>query len=258
MISKKNKNIILIPARLNSSRLAQKLLLKIDGKSIIQHTYENSKKSKYASKTLILVDSIKLLKFCKNFTDDVILTSANHKSGTERIVEFLKANKTFENIVNVQGDEPFISPNLIDNLFKELENDEGIVTYGYHADLKQNENSTNEVKIVLDKNSYAIYFSRSPIPFNRDETSKSKKLIHIGLYGYKRNELTLFDSYKNNKLEKIEKLEQLRFIENRRNILVLKTEKKTIGIDTKNDFEAAIKYYFKKKSKSSFDRNFQK
>ena len=91
-----------------------------------------------------------------------------------------------------------------------------------------------------------------------NETSKSKKLIHIGLYGYKRNELTLFDSYKNNKLEKIEKLEQLRFIENRRNILVLITEKKTIGIDTKNDFEDAIKYYFKKKSKSSFDRNSQK
>ena len=237
------RNIILIPARLNSSRLPNKLLLNIDNKSIIQHTYENSKNSKYASKSIILVDSKKLFNHCKKFTDDVMITSNKHNSGTERIIEFLHKNQKFENIVNVQGDEPFLSSDLIDKLFLELNNGEGIVTFGLFSDNTDLQNSTSKVKIVLDKNSHAIYFSRLEIPYDRDKNNQTRKLIHIGLYGYKSSELILFGSYKENILENIEKLEQLRFIENNRKIKVLLTNNKTIGIDTIDDYKQAVKYY---------------
>ena len=243
MTYNKKKNIILIPARLDSSRLPNKLLLNIDNKSIIQHTYENSKNSKYAHKSLILVDSQKLYNHCKKFTDDVMITSDKHNSGTERIIEFLHKNEKFENIVNVQGDEPFLSSDLIDKLFLELNNGEGIVTFGFFSENTNFQNNNSEVKIVLDKNSHAIYFSRSDIPYDRDKNNNNRKLIHIGLYGYKSAELILFDSYKNNVLENIEKLEQLRFVENNKKIKVLITDDKTIGIDTINDYKKAIKYY---------------
>ena len=243
MTYNKKKNIILIPARLDSSRLPNKLLLNIDNKSIIQHTYENSKNSKYAHKSLILVDSQKLYNHCKKFTDDVMITSNKHNSGTERIIEFLHKNEKFENIVNVQGDEPFLSSDLIDKLFLELNNGEGIVTFGFFSENTNFQNNNSEVKIVLDKNSHAIYFSRSDIPYDRDKNNNNRKLIHIGLYGYKSAELILFDSYKNNVLENIEKLEQLRFVENNKKIKVLITDDKTIGIDTINDYKKAIKYY---------------
>ena len=193
MTYNKKKNIILIPARLNSSRLPNKLLLNINNKSILQRTYENSKNSKYASKSLILVDSNKLYNHCKRFTDNVIITSDKHNSGTERIVEFLETNEKYENIINVQGDEPFLSSDLIDKLFVELNKGEGIVTYGFFCDKKTHQNCTSEVKIVLDKNSHAIYFSRSDIPYDRDKNIHYQKLIHIGLYGYKRSELIFSD-----------------------------------------------------------------
>ena len=249
MTFNRKKNIILIPARLDSSRLPNKLLLKIDNKSILQHTYESSKKSKYASKSLILVDSKILYDHCKKFTRDVIMTSDDHNSGTERIIEFIEKNEQYENIVNVQGDEPFISSDLIDKLFLELNNYEGIVTCGYQCEDVNYVNQTSEVKIVCDKNFHAIYFSRSDIPHNRDKTLNNKKLIHIGLYAYKRSELILFNSYDNNTLENIEKLEQLRFIENNRKIKVLVTKNKTIGIDTIEDYNNAIKHYEERSNK---------
>ena len=246
MISNNKENIIIIPARLNSSRLSRKLLLNIGKKSILQHTYENSIKSKYSSRSVILVDSPELFSHCKTFTDDVVLTSNKHNSGTERILEFLENENKYQNIVNVQADEPFISPNLIDDLFLQLKNGENIVTYGLLSNFNKYQNNHNEVKIVLDKKSYAIYFSRSDIPFFREKNINQQKLIHIGIYGYKRSELILFGSYKNNKLENIEKLEQLRFIENNVKIKVLITDKFTVGIDTMEDYNNAIKYYEEK------------
>ena len=157
MTYNKKKNIILIPARLNSSRLPNKLLLNINNKSILQRTYENSKNSKYASKSLILVDSNKLYNHCKRFTDNVIITSDKHNSGTERIVEFLETNEKYENIINVQGDEPFLSSDLIDKLFVELNKGEGIVTYGFFCDKKTHQN-ISEVKIMLIKFSCNLFF----------------------------------------------------------------------------------------------------
>ena len=246
MISNNKENIIIIPARLNSSRLSKKLLLNIGEKSILQHTYENSVKSKYSSKSVILVDSPELFSHCKTFTSDVILTSYNHNSGTERIIEFLENENKYQNIVNVQADEPFISPDLIDDLFLHLINGENIVTHGTLSNFSNYQNNHNEVKIVLDKKSYAIYFSRSDIPSYREKNRNQQKLIHIGIYGYKRSELILFKSFKNNILEDIEKLEQLRFIENNRKIKVLITDQVTFGIDTLEDYNNAIKYYEEK------------
>ena len=126
-----SKNIILIPARLESSRLKRKLLLNIADKSILQHTYESSLNSKMSLQTIILVDSIELFKHCKTFTDDVLMTSKKHKNGTERIYEFVKSSETNFNIVNMQADEPFTDHKLIDAIFKELMDGNEIVTAVY-------------------------------------------------------------------------------------------------------------------------------
>ena len=159
-----SKNIILIPARLESSRLKRKLLLNIADKSILQHTYESSLNSKMSSQTIILVDSIELLTLCKTFTDDVLMTSKKHKNGTERIYEFVKSYETNLNIVNMQADEPFTDHKLIDAIFKELMDGNEIVTAVY--EISDNIIDHNRVKVFLYKNDIALYLSRHEITYN--------------------------------------------------------------------------------------------
>lgn len=248
MTSKKQKNIILIPARLNSSRLKNKLLLKIDGKSIIQHTYENSLGSKYSEKSIILVDSQKLFDHCQEFTQDVIKTSDKPKSGTERIIEYIQDENRYENIVNVQGDEPFVSIKTIDHLFKELNSGEKIVTAAFKITSDKYISNSNEVKVVIDNQNYALYFSRSNIPFNRNSIENYYRLIHLGVYGFKYDQLLKFNNFNYSYLENVEKLEQLKFLENSQKIKVLLSNEKTIGIDTKQDYENA-KIFFDKLKK---------
>ena len=239
------KNIILIPARLNSKRLDKKLLLEIDGKSIIQHSYENSLKSKLSQRSIILVDSEELLVHCQTFTDDVFLTSDSHSSGTERIIEYINLNDEFDNIVNIQADEPFVNPDLVDSIFNELINGSNIVSAVYTLD-DDDSFDPNRVKVVLNKDFEAVYFSRSEIPFNRDSDVKVRKHIHLGIYGYKLQSLRNYSNYSNRSLEKIEKLEQLRFIENGDKIKIVISHESSIGIDTLQDFEKAIIYYEKR------------
>lgn len=231
------KSVVVIPARLKSSRLPNKMLLDIHGKTVIQRVYERVIKSKKIAKVYIATDSKKIMKVVKSFGGKAILTSSKHKSGTDRIAEAVQNIKA-DLIINVQGDEPLISPNLIDSLVSLFEKDNKVYfasamhTIKSLADL----NNPNVVKVVTDKNSNAIYFSRSAIPFNRDEKINLKNYFqHIGIYAYKKDFLEKYSNISETFLEKSEKLEQLRAIENGFKIRMIKTDYHSVGIDTIED-----------------------
>ena len=232
---------IVIPAREKSTRLPNKLLIEVKGKPIIRWTVENCLKIKNVDNIVIATDSKKIMNSLKDLDIDIFLTPENIKSGSDRIAYVLK-NIDDENIINVQGDEPLINPKDIERLADVLKNEE-VITLAYPIYKEEDFFNPNIVKVVLDKNNYALYFSRSPIPYPRDvkfkDLSKNYKIYkHIGIYGYKKDVLYNFSkNLKHSPLEEIEKLEQLRFLYNGYKIKVIEAEKETIGIDTNEDLE---------------------
>ncbi|MGI8469950.1 MAG: 3-deoxy-manno-octulosonate cytidylyltransferase [Pyrinomonadaceae bacterium] len=253
------KNIIaIIPARLESSRLANKLLLDLDGKPLILHTLEQTKKAKNISRVIVATDSESILKIVEASGNEAILTSENHQSGSDRIAE-VAANLP-ENliIVNVQGDEPLIAPTTIESAVEAiLENDEiQMATTCEKIHDAKDVLSPDVVKVVTDKNNFALYFSRFPIPFPRDAVKRygtlenalfnEPNLIslfrkHTGLYVYRREFLLKFTKLKQTNLEKTEMLEQLRALENGAKIKVVEVSESSIGVDTQEDFERVEK-----------------
>ena len=245
------KTIVIIPARLSSSRLPDKVLLDLKGKSVIQRVYEQVLKAKKIDDIYIATDSKKVEKICKNFTKNIILTSSNHESGTDRIAEAVK-NIECEYIINVQGDEPFIEPDLIDKLAVTLkESNIEMVSAMHKIKLVEELKNRNVVKVVIDKQSNALYFSRSIIPHHRDEwetllnhhktiPEPLKFFRHLGIYGYKKDFLLKYSKMEMTYLEKLEKLEQLRVLENGYKIKMIETDYNSIGIDTKDDYEKAL------------------
>lgn len=247
------KNVIIIPARLASTRLPNKVLLDLNGKSVIQRVYEASQKSKKADSVYIAVDTKLVYDECKKFTDNVIMTDDTHQSGTDRVAQIAKGLMC-ENIVNVQGDEPFMDFELIDELFCELEKSNNMVSAMHKIAKVEDLVNPNVVKVIVDKNSDAIYFSRSVIPHHRDEWDtliNHHKIIpealsfyrHLGIYGYKRDFILKVTSFEPTYLERLEKLEQLRVLENGYKIRMVKTEYNSIGIDTLQDYEKAKKIF---------------
>lgn len=243
------KKIIVIPARLHSTRLPNKILLDLNGKTILQRVYEQCKKVNDAV-VHIAVDSYKVKKSCLEYTQNVIMTSVKHKSGTDRVREAVKP-LDFDAVINVQADEPFISPALIDNLFKELENKKVKVVTACERLFKSEELfDPNIVKVVMDNESNALYFSRSCIPNIRENNQllvNEKKFFkseifykHLGIYGFKKNFLTKYSSLDNSNLEKLEMLEQLRILQNGYKIKMLETQHKSLGIDTEDDYIKAL------------------
>ncbi|WP_416441161.1 3-deoxy-manno-octulosonate cytidylyltransferase [Leeuwenhoekiella sp. A16] len=244
-------NYIIIPARLNSSRLPNKILLDLQGKSVIQRVYEQCRKVKGIKGVIIAVDSLKVLEHCKKFTSDVFMTDINHQSGTDRIAEVNSRIKA-DIIVNVQGDEPFISPLLIEDILAAFDKNTNMVSAMHKICTVSELLNPNVVKVVVDKNNYAMYFSRSVIPLdrdNREEIFNKKKISaspyyrHLGIYGYKSRFLKEFASWPQTPLEQLEKLEQLRVIENGYKIKMVKSLKESLGIDTVEDYNKALTYF---------------
>lgn len=245
------RTIIVIPARYNSSRLPGKVLLDLDGKTIVQRVFEQCKKVKNISEVFIATDHEKVFKNCKKFTDKIILTSDKHESGTDRIAEVIE-NIDCDFVINVQGDEPFIDPLLIDKINQEIENNNKVnmISVMHKIKLVEDLKNPNIVKVVTNKSNEAIYFSRSIIPHHRDEwdTLLNKhieipnKLLfyrHLGIYGFKKDFLLKYSNMKPTYLERLEKLEQLRVIENGYSIKMIETQSESIGIDTIEDYEKA-------------------
>jgi len=232
-----NKIAIIIPARYGSTRLPGKPLIKIKNKPIIQWVYEKARASKYAGNVIVATDDERIYNVVKEF-GNVQMTSPDHQSGSDRIAEIIRNNPEIEIAVNVQGDEPLIKPESIDKAIKALidNKDADISTLIRKIDDKTESNNPNVVKVVTANNGDALYFSRSPIPFERNE-GQTPLYAHIGLYAYRRESLLKMTSLPQSPLEKAESLEQLRALQNGMKIKTAVVDYKPIGIDTQEDVE---------------------
>ena len=246
-----DKVIVVIPARLNSSRLPKKVILDICGKPMVQYVYEVAMKSKNIDSVYIATDSEKVKKVCERFTNNIIMTSSEHQSGTDRIAEAIK-DLDCDYVINIQGDEPLLDSKLIDELANTLKKDNLNMASAMHkieytTELK----SINSVKVTIDKNGDALYFSRSIIPNDRDNLKSILSLEkiplqfnfykHIGIYGYSKEFLLEYSVLNQTALEVSEKLEQLRVLENGYKIRMIKTDYNPVGVDTLEDLESVRK-----------------
>lgn len=242
----------IIPARFASSRLMGKPLANIGGKPMIQHTYESAKKSKLLNKIIIAVDDEKLLEVARKFNAEVVMTPNDLPSGSDRIAYVARSIEA-DIVVNIQGDEPFIPGKMIDQAIEPLlfDHEVEVSTLAKRIDKVEELKTPSIPKVVFDYNNYALYFSRSPIPFVRDARTNLERIgsgeiyKHIGLYVFKKETLLKFTSLEPTDLEKIEKLEQLRMLENGIKIKIVVTEYDSLSVDTPKDLEIARKYYGK-------------
>ncbi len=250
--------IAIIPARYASTRLEGKLLLPINGKSLILHTLEQAKKAKNINRVIVATDDERILQAVHANGHEAVLTASNHQSGSDRIAEVAEKLPADSIIVNVQGDEPMIPPRTIEKAVEVLLNDASVVMSTTCEKIEDFRDalSPDVVKVVTDENGFALYFSRSPIPFPRDAVKKygtlenalqnEPNLIsnfrkHTGLYVYRREFLLKYTKMAQSHLEKIEMLEQLRALENGVKIKVVEVEESSIGVDTIEDFERVQK-----------------
>ena len=232
------KVIAIIPARFNSTRFPGKPLAKLGNKYIIQHVYEQAKKSGLFAEVIVGTDDQRIFEAVNGFGGKVTLTSKKHKSGTDRVAEVcnkMSFCKDADVIINVQGDEPFISEKPLKKLINAFKDPEVMVASLMHELLKDIDNP-NVVKVVCDENDYALNFSRIP-----NLESRIPNYKHIGVYAFRRKTLFEFVELPESDLEKIEKLEQLRLLENGYKIKMVLTSYKGIGIDTPQDLEKAEK-----------------
>jgi 3-deoxy-manno-octulosonate cytidylyltransferase (CMP-KDO synthetase) len=241
------KTVVIIPARLGSSRLPRKVILDICSKPMIEHVYNSALKAEGVDAVYIATDSKEVEEVCKTFTQNVIMTSTKHESGTDRLAEAIKEIEC-DNIINVQGDEPLMDSNLITLLADALSSGVEMVSAMHKIKTTEELKSPNAVKVTVDKNSNALYFSRSIIPHHRDEwesllnhhTTIPEPLAffkHIGIYGYKKEFLEEYSTMEQTYLEKLEKLEQLRVLENGYKIKMIETEYEPVGVDVQADLE---------------------
>ncbi len=231
------KKAVIIPSRYGSSRFPGKPLALIKGKPLIQHVLERVGKCKNIDFAAVATDDKRILDVVKGMGYNAFMTPLTCKSGTDRVAyvaeNFLQDYGIF---INVQGDEPLIDPKLIDNLVSELAKNKDLefVTAAFPIKKEEDIKNPNIVKVVFDYDGYALYFSRSLIPYNRDN-SKIKYYKHVGIYGYKKDFVVNFSKSKPAILEKAECLEQLRALENGNKIKVIITNKDSIGVDTPGD-----------------------
>ncbi len=230
---------IFIPARFKSSRFEGKPIAKIAGKPMIQWVYEGIADSRYASFKGILTDDKRIFETAKMFGADVFMVTGNFESGTDRIAYFVK-DKEFDYIVNMQGDEPLIDSETIDKLIESaIESKAEMATLITKCE-KHLLNNPNVVKVVIDINGNAIYFSRSKIPYNRNRFDNYFK--HIGIYIYSRATLKKLSKLSKGVLENAEGLEQLRALENGIKIKTCFTKKILMGVDTKEELKIVENY----------------
>ena len=228
---------IIIPARYGSSRLEGKPLLEACGKPIIQWVWEKGGKCKGIDKVIIATDDERIYNACHNFGAEVEMTSVNHKSGSDRIAEVALRHPEIAYIINLQGDEPLIEKENIELVRKGVVEDEDADISTLVREIKDMEevNNPNLVKCVFDINGYAMYFSRSKIPYERN-AGKSKFYGHLGIYGYKKEALLKMTNLGQSSCEMAESLEQLRALQNGMKIKVAVVENVPVGIDTIEDF----------------------
>ena len=246
--------IAVIPARFASTRLPGKALLEIAGKPMVCWVAERASAAKNISRVIVATDNSQVFDCVKDYGVEVVMTDPNHASGTDRIAEVVKGLPDAEIVVNVQGDEPLISPETIERAVDTMSRESiaGIVTTWEPIESIDELLNFDVVKVVVDDNGYAIYFSRSPMPFPRDASLKhggpneavvnepgllSHFRKHTGLYVYRRDVLLKFTRWPQTTLERFERLEQLRALEHGVKIRIIQASTSSIGVDTADDLE---------------------
>lgn len=234
------KVAVVIPARYASTRLPAKPLHPIAGKPLIQHVWERCAKAKGVEAVIVATDDMRIAEAAFGFGAEVALTSPKHRSGTDRVAEVAKKLKGYTHIINVQGDEPLVDPKVVSKLAaamaanREVEMITAAMVFNPDDDLT----NPNMVKVVLDRERNALYFSRSPIPYLRADGVKPKFYRHQGLYGFTTKFLLQFVKWKPGALEQAESLEQLRALENGAKIRVIIAQDAAVSVDTPSDVAA--------------------
>jgi len=237
--------MIIIPARLNSSRFENKILVDILGVPMVIRT---AKRVEKLDEVVIATDSQEVIELAKKHNIKAVLTSTTHQSGTDRINEAASILNLDENdiVVNVQADEPFIEPEVVQAVIKkvkQLQTRDFTMASCYKEISSNLADDPNHVKVICDENDDAIYFSRSKIPYHRDHYDDTLYKGHLGIYGFTKKSLEIFCNLKASILESTEKLEQLRAISSGHKIAMVKVDSKSFGIDTKEDLDNAIKIF---------------
>jgi 3-deoxy-manno-octulosonate cytidylyltransferase (CMP-KDO synthetase) len=230
----------IIPARYSSSRFEGKVLADILGKPMLQHVWERAKQVRILDELIIACDHPEVAEAAKSFGAKVVMTSVGHACGSDRISEVVYPLDV-KAVVNIQADEPLIQPMMIDAVARALLDDKSVSmsTIMKRIDDEDEIDDPNVVKVVVDKNNFALYFSRAAIPFC-PENSEVKSPVyykHIGLYGYTKDFLFIYKNLPVSRLERTERLEQLRVLEEGFRIKVIETKFDTVGVDTPEDLK---------------------
>ncbi len=232
-----------IPARHGSTRFEGKVLADLMGKPVVQHVYESAMKAKMLNDVIVATDDERVRKCVVNFGGKALLTSSGHQTGTDRLTEVINPMDV-KVVVNIQGDEPLMHYTVIDELVRTLLEDSSLDIATAIKPIKDKDELTNPnvVKAVIDREGFAMYFSRSPIPFERD-TNPRTFYKHLGIYAYTKDFLFTFTNLPKTELEKVESLEQLRALEHGYKIKTVETSFETVGIDTPYDLERAKRVF---------------
>lgn len=238
----------IIPARYSSSRFQGKVLADILGKPMLQHVWEIAKQSLVLDDLIIACDDDMVAMAAQEFGAKVVMTAKAHTSGSDRICEVVNSIDV-KVIINIQADEPLIHPIMIDTIAQTLLDDQAIpmATLMKKIDRAEEVIDPNVVKVVVDKNNFALYFSRAAIPYHASNSEIKAPLYykHIGLYGYTKDFLFTYKNLPVSGLEAVEKLEQLRVLQAGLKIKVIETQYETIGVDTPDDLEK-VKHYLQR------------
>lgn len=238
------KIIAVIPARYASTRFPAKLMQDLGGKTVIRRTYEAAVSTNLFDDVFVVTDSDLIYNEIISNGGKAIMSIKEHESGSDRIAEAIE-NMDLDIVINIQGDEPFINKEPLEELITIFKNDsEKKVDLGslmFQITNKEDINNPNNVKVITDQQGFALYFSRSVIPFPRDENAGIRYMKHIGIYAFRKQALLDFYNLPMLSLEASEKLEQLRYLEYGKRIKMVETTHGSIGIDTEEDLEKARK-----------------
>lgn len=238
------RTLVAIPARWGSTRFPGKPLHFIAGKPLVQHVWERCQECKQIDDIIIATDDARIAEVASSFGAQTVLTDPNHPSGTDRIAEAAKSFPDHRVIINVQGDEPLISSGLIDELACSLRDDPSVQMITAAAPIQDAAqiSDPNVVKVIFDTQGDALYFSRSPLPYQRNPDAWPRSYRHLGIYGFQRSFLFQFVSWPPSRLEQTESLEQLRALENGTRIRVALTNELSPGVDTPEQAAAIEKH----------------
>lgn len=236
--------LCVIPSRISSTRLPRKPLLPIQGKPMVQWTYENAVRCKKLSKVVVATDNIEIADLIAQIGGEAVMTDPLIPTGSDRVAAAAKEYPNYEVVINLQGDEPFIKPTMLDALiapYLEGEMPE-MTTLAYPLD-KNHANEPGVVKVITDLKKNALYFSRSPIPYFRTQ-GVAPVYHHMGVYAFRRDFLLHYPSLPQTPLEKVESLEQLRVLEHGHKIRVCLTQEGTLEINTREEYEMAQRFEY--------------